>query len=255
LLPGASPLSSIEQFPEIQLPPGDNPVATGPTTSGGATGQFTLTTYNVCFTGSTSDVNGPFSGHRSLLANLLGAGWGAVTPNTFPFDGQYQQSCSSEQICFFSGVPVIGRQIEVDSLTDHGNQVITFTLILAFPPTAPSCTANFSQSPISGIQTMASTAYGSMPLPPLSLVVPDSSIGDVYGYEGVEVCSAGTAETIGSFLSTYMPNNGWSEFSATSSEQIWKSSSGCIDVSISDPTDWLVSWPMASLGTPFAACP
>lgn len=191
LIPGASPLGSIPNFPEVALPSGANPVASAPQTTGGGPGQFTITSYAVCFTGTTDEVDGPYSAHHSLSAMLLGSGWGR-TPDSFPFDAQYNKACSSSQFCFFAGISVVGRQLEADSVTDHGNQLITFNLHLAFPPTGPACNANFTSSPIHGIQTTTPTDYGTVPLPPISYLAPDSAAG----HPGVDVCSAGTAATL-----------------------------------------------------------
>jgi hypothetical protein len=249
LVPGSSPLGTIPHFPEVALPSGANPVAAAPQTSGGGSGQFTITSYAVCYTGTTDEVDGPYSAHHSLSAMLLGTGWGR-TPDSFPFDAQYNKACSSSQFCFFSGVAVIGRQLEADSVTDHGNHLITFNLRLAFPPTAPACNANFTGSPIHGIQTTAATAYGTVPLPPISLLAPDNSTG----HGGLDICSTGTAATLSAFLMAYMPQNGWTLHASSSSSQTWKSGSGCIDISIAAPVLWYMSWPNPGIGMPFADC-
>ncbi len=249
LVPGSSPLGSIPHFPEVVLPPGTNPVASAPQTTGGGAGQFTITTYNVCFTGTTSDVNGPFSTHHSLSANLLGTGWG-LTPNTFPFDTQYNKTCSASQACYFSGAPIVGRQLEDDNLVSHSNNLVTFHLILALPPVGPACNSNFTHSPTPGIQTSISTAYGTVPLPPVSYIAPD----DFTGHGGVDACSAGTAATLSAFLTTYMPQNGWTLHASSGSQQTWKSNSGCINISTSSSALWTTSWPEPGFGIPFADC-
>jgi hypothetical protein len=249
LVSGSSPLGSIAHFPEVIFPAGTNPVALAPTVSGGGTGQFTISTSEACLTGTTDNVNGPFSAHDSLSATLFGAGWG-LTPNSFPFDGQYHKACTTGQECYFSGVSVEGRQLEVDSLTDHGNHIITFHMVLAYPPNAPSCNANFTNSPEQGIQASTSTAYGTVPLPPLALIAPDASAG----HGGTDVCSAGTVSTVTSFLTTYMPQHGWNLHSSSTGQQVWKSSSGCIQVLISDSTDWNISWPNPAGNMPFSDC-
>jgi hypothetical protein len=245
LVPGSSPLASISHFPEVTFPSGTNPVASSPLASGGGPAQFTMSKYNVCLTGSTDDINGPFSAHHSLSATLFGAGWG-LTPNSFPFDGQYHKACTSGQKCYFSGVSVVGRQLEVNNLTDHGNHLITFTMILAYPPTAPSCNSNFT----TGIQVSTSTDYGTVPLPPLAQTAPDDSAG----HGGTDVCSAGTVSTVSNFLTTYMPQHGWNLHSSSTGQQVWKSSSGCIQVVISGSTDWTITWPSKAFNLPFADC-
>ena len=60
-------------------------------------------------------------------------------------------------------------------------------------PVAPTCGSNFS-SPISqSYQSTLTTAYGTVPLPPMSRTVPNDAAGGVRGYD---ICSAGTASTI-----------------------------------------------------------
>ena len=120
-------------------------------------------------------------------------------------------------------------------------------MILAYPPAAPSCNSNFTSS---GIQVSTSTDYGTVPLPPLALTAPDDSAG----HGGTDICSAGTVSTVSSFLTTYMPQKGWNLHSSSSGQQVWKSSSGCIQVVISNSTDWTITWPNKAIGQPFADC-
>jgi hypothetical protein len=247
LLPGGTAIGTIANFPDIHLPPGTR--ATAPQTSGGAAGHFTVIQYDLCFTGTQDDLTGPFSAHHSLVAYLLGAGWG-IGPNSFPFDTQFNKPCVSGQYCYISGAAIEGRQLEMDTIVDHGNSLITFHLRLALPPAAPSCNANFTNSPIPGIQVKYGTSYGAVPLPPVSRVAPDNSAG----HGGVDVCSAGTGASILTFLTTYMPQNGWTLHAASGSNQTWKSNSGCINVSVPDPALWFMSWPNPGLGVPFADC-
>lgn len=247
LLPGSVAIGSITNFSEVHLPTGTR--ATAPKTSGGGAGHFTVTEYDLCFTGTPDDLTGPFSGHHSLTAYLLGAGWG-LGPNSFPFDTQFNKACVGGQYCYFSGVALEGRQLEMDAIVNHGTNLITFHLRLALPPAAPSCNANFTGSPVKGIQVTYATSYGSVPLPPVSRVAPDNSAG----HGGVDVCSAGTASSVLTFLSTYMPQVGWTLHAASGSNQTWKSNSGCIAVSVPDPALWFVSWPNPGLGMPFADC-
>jgi hypothetical protein len=247
LLPGGATLGAIPNFPDVHLPAGTR--ATAPQTSGGGAGHFTVTQYNLCFTGTPDDLTGPFSGHHSLVAYLLGAGWG-IGPNSFPFDTLFNKGCVSGQYCYISGVAVEGRQLDMETITDHAHSLITFHLRLALPPSAPTCNANFTHSPVPGIQVAYAAGYGTVPLPPLSRVAPDNSAG----HGGVDVCSAGTGATVLTFLTSYMPQAGWTLHAASGSSQTWKSTSGCIAVSVPDPALWLMSWPNPGLGMPFADC-
>ena len=170
---------------------------------------------------------------------------------SFPFNAQYHQACSSPQVCLVSTGSTPGRELEITGLTAHRQSLVTFSMILALPPAAPSCNTNFSNSPIQGFQTSLSTDYGIVPLPPVTLETED----DATGHRGDDLCSPGSATMVANFLSTYMPENGWTSYSSSAQQQIWKSSSGCIAILIQDPTQWIVSWPNPNIGSPFSDCP
>ncbi len=115
----------------------------------------------------------------------------------------------------------------------------------------PACNSMFAASPIHGYQPTETTDYGVVPLPPLSLVLPDSGAGRL----GVDVCSAGTLPVISAYLTTNMPSQGWTQYSATASQMIWKSGKGCVTIALTSALDWTISWPNSGIGSPFAYCP
>lgn len=86
---------------------------------------------------------------------------------------------------------------------------------------------------------MLTTAYGTVPLPPISRTVPNDASGGVRGYD---ICSFGTAATITAFLQQNLPAYGWTLVSTSGGIQSWKSSSGTINWSVTDPLDWNINW-------------
>jgi hypothetical protein len=102
---------------------------------------------------------------------------------------------------------------------------------------APVCGANFAQHPT--YQDTLTTAYGTVPLPPLSRTVQNDASGGVKGYA---ICSAGTAATITAFLEHNLPAYGWTFVSSSGGVETWKSSSGTINWSVPDPLQWNLYW-------------
>jgi hypothetical protein len=103
--------------------------------------------------------------------------------------------------------------------------------------TPPACGANFNGD--QSYQDTLTTAYGTVPLPPISRTVPNDAAGGVRGYD---ICSAGTAATITAFLQQNLPAYGWTLVSTSGGIQTWKSSSGTINWSVPDPLEWNISW-------------
>jgi hypothetical protein len=103
--------------------------------------------------------------------------------------------------------------------------------------TPPACGANFHGD--QSYQNTLTTAYGTVPLPPISRIVPNDAAGGVRGYD---ICSAGTAATITAFLQQNLPAYGWTLVSTSGGIQTWKSSSGTINWSVPDPLEWNISW-------------
>jgi hypothetical protein len=107
------------------------------------------------------------------------------------------------------------------------------------PPAPPNCGSNFS-SPISqNYQSTLSTTFGAVPLPPLSRTVPNDAAGGVRGFD---ICSAGTASTVISYMEQYLPSYGWTLVSKSGTSESWKNSNGTINWSVTDPLDWNINW-------------
>jgi hypothetical protein len=103
----------------------------------------------------------------------------------------------------------------------------------------PACGQNFS-SPISqNYQNTLSTTYGTVPLPPLSRTVPNDAAGGVRGYD---ICSAGNASSVISYMEQNLPSYGWTLVSKSGGAESWKSSTGTINWSVTDPLEWNINW-------------
>jgi hypothetical protein len=106
-------------------------------------------------------------------------------------------------------------------------------------PVAPVCGSNFS-SPISqSYQSTLTTAFGTVPLPAMSRTVPNDAAGGVRGYD---ICSAGTASSITTYMEQNLPAYGWTQVSNTGGIETWKNSKGTINWSVPDPLKWNINW-------------
>jgi hypothetical protein len=103
--------------------------------------------------------------------------------------------------------------------------------------TAPACGTNFNGD--QSYQNTLTTAYGTVPLPPLSRTVPNDAAGGVRGYD---ICSAGTAATITAFLQQNLPAYGWTLVGTSGGIETWKSSSGTINWNVANPLEWNINW-------------
>jgi hypothetical protein len=194
----------------------------------GGPSQFTMLEADVCYSGAADDLTGPVSGHHSVTANLLGAGWG-VSPS-FPYQGALLQSCPSQ--CYQMANM---RYLALEQITDHGSGIFTYHLRLAAPPLKPTCNANFTNSPIQGVQT----AVEGVALPPITYVVPDNAAS----LRGYDLCSSGTVASVTTFLTSALPASGWSKVASSArrfyNDQCWTKGAAAISWQVNDPSDWL----------------
>jgi|GEM_PF-5467935 len=72
LVPGSSLAGLLPNFPDVGLPTGS--VISAPKIANGGAGQFTITEYDACFSRTINQIQGPFSAHISMYAQLLGRG-------------------------------------------------------------------------------------------------------------------------------------------------------------------------------------
>jgi hypothetical protein len=192
LLPGASAASAPAGFVGLRFPTGA--VMTSPHASYGGTGQFTVQETDVCYAGTLDEVNGPFLGHSSVFAYLLGSGWGTST--TFPLNGQTQTPCSTGARCFRSGAsPYVEYYLSFENLQSPITGYVTYHLRMATPPPYPTCNPTYY-----GPSVPYSYTFGSWALPPLSKVSSFALGGGHMGGYDYGVCSAGTPASILAFM-------------------------------------------------------
>ncbi|HEX6816784.1 MAG TPA: zf-HC2 domain-containing protein [Ktedonobacterales bacterium] len=104
-------------------------------------------------------------------------------------------------------------------------------------PAQPTCSSNFANSPIQGVQT----SVEGVPLPPVTYVVPDNAAG-LHGYD---LCSSGTASSVSAFLTSSLPASGWSKASDSRCfypDECWTKGGNAISWTVGDPTDWHIAY-------------
>jgi len=228
-LQGATPATAIPGFTNVTFPAGA--VMTTVKSSLGGLSQFTVLETDVCYSGGADDLTGPVSDHHSVIANLLGAGWSVSS--SFPYQGALLQSCTGQ--CYQMKN---SRYLALEQITSHGASVFTYHLRLVAPPPNPTCNANFANSPIQGVQT---TVEG-VPLPPITYVVPDNAAG----LRGYDLCSSGTVASITAFLTSALPDTGWTKVASNArcfySDQCWTKGAAVISWHVGDPTNWGIAY-------------
>jgi hypothetical protein len=228
-LQGATPATAVPGFTNVTFPAGA--VMTTVKSSLGGPSQFTVLETDVCYSGAADDLTGPVSDHHSVIANLLGAGW--RVSSSFPYQGALLQPCPNQ--CYQTANT---RYLALEQITDHGASVFTYHLRLVAPPPPPTCNANFTNSPIQGVQTAVEGA----PLPPVTYVVPDNAAG----LRGYDLCSSGDVASITAFLTSALPDTGWTKVASNArcfyTDQCWTKGSAAISWHVNDPTDWLIAY-------------
>jgi hypothetical protein len=104
---------------------------------------------------------------------------------------------------------------------------------------APTCGSNFSGTASQSYEATLTTAYGTVPLPPQSRTVPDDAAG---GQRGYDICSAGTATSVATFMEQNLPAYGWTQVSTSGGIETWRTSQGTINWSVADPLNWNINW-------------
>jgi hypothetical protein len=129
------------------------------------------------------------------------------------------------------------RYLALEQVIDHGNSIFTSHIRLAAPPPAPTCDANFANSPLKGVQT----SVEGVPLPPITYVVPDSAAG----LRGYDLCSSGDVASITAFLTSALPATGWTKATDARcfyADQCWITSSAAISWHVNDPSNWTIAY-------------
>jgi hypothetical protein len=229
-LPGAVPAKDILGFAGVPLPEGA--VMTGPKTSFGGPSQFTILESDVCYSSLSSPTPNPRS-----------SGW-SFAPS-FPYQGVLLQA-RGQSLPTCSGLCYQienSRYLAVEQIIDHGAGVFTYHVRLATPPPPPTCNANFSSSPLQGVQT----AVEDVPLPPITFAVPDNAAN----LRGYDLCSSGTVASITAFLTSALPATGWTKVASNArcfyADHCWTRDLTVISWQVDDPTNWNLAYhPAAS---------
>jgi hypothetical protein len=181
--------------------------------SGGGTVQFTYTVNN-----GRGEIPASFVVNPGATSKAYTFTWSGALPadHTYPAPG---------------GVAVTSPNHLISALVAPTGQCTAAT--------PPVCGSNFS-SPISqSYQNTLTTDFGTVPLPPLSRIVPNNASG---GQRGDDICSAGTAASVASFMRQNLPAYGWTFVSGGGNMETWRSSTGAITWSVSDPLNWNINW-------------
>src|SRR5579885_1612866 len=95
---GSKPFQSLSGVSGIQLPSGT--YISGPTTSGGGSGQYTVATYTLCFQGSESAIDGgslsPTGTATSTIGHLVHHNWTLNNLFPDPTNYAYLDYCSNQ---------------------------------------------------------------------------------------------------------------------------------------------------------------
>ena len=210
-VPGATPFSSVSGVSGLQLPTGSY-ISTG-TTSGGGTGQYSVTTYTACFQGSESAIDG---GGSSTFSHLAQSGWKQNNLFPDPSNFSYIDYCSNAHECFnSSGSPNPFTFVGFEQYASQSGGYTTFRLQVA-TITAPTCLNDpnyYSGAPKYTIYYDGNSASSNNNnyhfLMPPGTRVSTYQGGGTAGSTYVYYCSAGSQSTIVSFLKQSMQNIGW----------------------------------------------
>jgi hypothetical protein len=214
ILNGATVATPISGFTDIAFPAGA--VMTPVKSSLGGPGQFTILETDICSTDA-----GPI---------VPDARWRASP--SFPYQGALLQPCTGR--CYQMANL---RYFTQEQIADHGDNVFTYHLRLAAPPPAPTCNANFSNSPLQGVQT----AVEDVSLPPITYAVPDNAPN----LRGYDLCSSGTFASITAFLTSALPATGWMKATDARcfyTDQCWTRDLTVISWHVDDPTNWNIAY-------------
>lgn len=224
LITGATPFQSVSGVPNLTLPPGT--YISPSTTSGGDIGQYTVTSYTLCFQGKEAEINGglliPSATPQSTLGYLVHSGW---TPNNLfpdPTNFAYLDYCSNSHNCVNnsgSGAPF--TFVGFDHYVSHTGGYTTFQLQVA-KIAAPTCANDpqyYSGTPKYKLYEDGNSATSSNPtyhfqMPPATRVssyLGGGTAGSTYSY----YCSNGTPAIILAFLKQAMQNTGYTISNAT----------------------------------------
>jgi hypothetical protein len=250
LVAGATPLQSVSGVSGLQAPAG---AYIGPaSTSGGGAGQYTVTTYTLCFQGSEANIDGgqltPSATPISTIGYLVHSGWKLNNLFPDPTNFAYLDYCSNAHICVNSpgsGAPF--TFVGFDQYASHTGGYATVRLQVG-SIAAPGCLNDpqyYSGTPKYTIYQDGNSASSTSPtyhflMPPgtrVSSYLGGGTAGSSYAY----FCSAGTQATIVNFLKQAMQNDGYTVSSVTASGFHAETGSNPmynVDLSVSSPGNY-----------------
>ncbi len=112
-------------------------------------------------------------------------------------------------------------------------------------PPAPNCSSEFDSSPTPGIIASLTNFTPPVLLPPVSRVSPD----DAAGLHGFDICSAGTAASVTTFMTTNLATSGYAQVASDPrcfyQTECWTSSTSALSWQVTDPTLWRIAYHLA----------
>ena len=249
-VPGATLVTTIKGVTGIQLP--KDTYASAGAKSGGGTGQYSVTTYTLCFHGNEAAIDGgpipPSGSPTSTIGHLVQAGW--VLNNLFPdpTNFAYLDYCSTQHVCVNStgsGTPF--TFVGFDKYASHSGGYTTAHLQVA-TIAAPTCLSDpqyYSGTPKYTLYEDGSEASSSNPtyhfLMPPGTRVSTFKGGGTAGSTLVYFCSDGTQATVVKFLKQAMQNDGYTISTASASgfsASMGSSPTYRVTVTISNPNNY-----------------
>lgn len=154
LVPGAAPFSGLGSVPGMQMPTGTYISAAA--TSGGNAGQYSIKTYQLCFQGSESAIDGT----SSTISGLAQSGWKRNNLFPDPSNASYLDYCSNAHQCLnTSGSSKPFSFVGFDQFASHsGGYAPANALLSSVPPLSPC--RNVTVTP--GGRCRGSIAFGQM---------------------------------------------------------------------------------------------
>jgi hypothetical protein len=251
-VPAATLFRGVSGVAGLQLPAGSY---IGPgTTSGGGTGQYSVTGYTLCFQGSESAIDGgtllPSSTPTSSIGYLVHSGWTLNNIFPDPTNFAYLDYCSNDSICLNdNGSPNPFTFVKFGPYASQSGGYTTFHLEVA-TITAPTCLNDptyYSGTPKYAIYYDSNSSGNSSNNHDHFLLPPGTRVstyqgGGTAGSTYVYFCSSGTQTTVVDFLQKALHNIGWaisdtsaSGFTATIGTS---PNSYTIDVEVQNPNNY-----------------
>jgi hypothetical protein len=191
--------------------------------------------YDLCLQIKRASIPDPAPVKTVLTAiNVGGRGWASYS--SFPFDGVTPRPCSTEQVCFRS----LNSYLLVENVRVYTGKFYTFHLRRAL--IAPLVQCDPVLFPHATYPKSISPAWAAeIPLPPLTRV----SVGESVGEGTITyLCSAGTPESITTFMNQRLPKYGWTKVTVAG-KRLWKTTDSSPTLylavnAVTDPRHWSI---------------